>query len=232
MDRRSSLKALAVGSLGVSALLAPGCADKEKAGGKNAASASGKLEEYGRTPEEAERDAELMEEKFFTPAEMATITVLGDIIIPKDDRSGSASDAGVPDFIEFIVKDQPDYQTPLRGGLRWLDLKCVKLYGKSFTEMSNDQQIELVSRIAYPEKEDPEMTQGVKFFQHMRNLTATGFFTSKIGIEDLQYKGNVPNQWDGVPEDVLKQYGLAYDEKMLATCLKNEDRGKIMTWES
>lgn len=230
MDRRTSLKAIAVGSLGVSALLAPACADKETAGGKKAT--AGKAEDYGRTPEEAKRDAELREETFFTPAELTTITVLSDIIIPKDDRSGSASEAGVPAFIEFIVKDQPVYQTPLRGGLRWLDLKSVKMYGKSFSDASKEQQIELVSKIAYPEKEDPEMTQGVTFFQHMRNLTATGFFTSKMGIEDLQYKGNTPNAWDGVPDEVLKQYGLSYDEKTLSQCLKDEDRGKIMTWDS
>jgi len=73
---------------------------------------------------------------------------------------------------------------------------------------------------------------GVAFFSLMRNLTATGFFSSKIGIEDMEYKGNTPNAWDGVPEDVLKQYGLAYDQKTLNQCLKNEERGKIMTWEN
>ncbi len=69
------------------------------------------------------------------------------------------------------------------------------------------------------------------FFSLMRNLTATGFFTSEMGIKDIGYAGNKPNEWDGVPEDVLKQYNLAYDEKMLAVCLKKEDRSKIMTWE-
>ncbi len=229
MDRRTSLKAIAVGSLGVSALLAPACADKETAEGKKTA---GNPEGYGRTPEEAKRDAELREETFFTAEEMATITVLCDIIIPADDRSGSASEAGVPDCIKFIVKDQPQYQTPLRGGLRWLDLKSIKLYNQPFAKASNAQQIEFVSKIAYPEKEDPQFSQGVKFFQDMRNLTATGFFTSKMGLEDLQYKGNTPNAWDGVPDDVLKQYGLSYDEKTLAQCLKDEDRGKIMTWDN
>lgn len=60
----------------------------------------------------------------------------------------------------------------------------------------------------------------------MRNLTATGLFTSKISIEDLDYQGHTPNAWDGVPDD-----GLEYDEKTLSQCLKNEDRGKIMTWD-
>ena len=85
--------------------------------------------------------------------------------------------------------------------------------------------------IAYPAKAAPENSQGVAFFNRMRNLTATGFFTSKMGIKDLDYKGNTPNEWDGVPADVLQQYGYAYDEKTLATCLKIEDRGKLMTWD-
>jgi hypothetical protein len=86
--------------------------------------------------------------------------------------------------------------------------------------------------IAFPEKAAPENAAGVSFFNTMRNLTATGFFTSKEGITDIQYKGNQPNAWDGVPDEVLKQYGLEYDEKTLAECLKAEDRGKIMTWDS
>jgi len=227
MDRRESLKALAVGTLSVSTLLATGCDDK-----KTTTETSENGEGYGRTPDEAKRDAELTEEKFFTPAEMATITVLSDIIIPADDRSGSASQAKVPEFIEFIVKDQPRYQTPLRGGLRWMDMKSVKMFQKPFTECTNEQRIALVDKIAYPQKNEPEMSQGVTFFQTMRNLVATGFFTSKMGIDDLGYQGNRPNAWDGVPADVLKQYGLEYDEKTLAECLKPEDRGKLMTWES
>ena len=102
----------------------------------------------------------------------------------------------------------PEYQTPLRGGLRWLDLKCLNLYNKTFIDASAQQQIEIVTEIAYPAKAKPEMKQGVNFFNQMRNLTATGFYTSKIGIEDLGYVGNAPNVWSGVPEDVLKHYGM------------------------
>lgn len=233
MDRRESLKALAIGSLGAGTLLI-GCDSDTKTDQKSAKAVkkNAKSEGYGRTDEEKERDARLMEEQFFTEEEMATITVLSNIIIPADSRSGSASDAGVPDFIEFIVKDRPENQTPMRGGLRWLDIKSNKLFDKSFVDASKAQQIELVDMIAYPEKAAPENRQGVAFFNQMRNLTATGFFSSKIGIEDMNYMGNKPNAWDGVPDDVLKQYGLAYDDKTLAECLKNEERGQIMTWDS
>ncbi|CAN5335721.1 gluconate 2-dehydrogenase subunit 3 family protein [soil metagenome] len=227
MDRRDSLKALAVGTLSAGTLLTS-C--NGKAGEKN--TTTYEPEEFGRTQEEKEHDAKLMSEKYFSDAELAAITILCDIIIPADGRSGSASEAKVPEFIEFMVKDQPRLQTPLRGGIRWLDMKSLKLNDKSFANASKAQQLELVDLIAFPEDALPENTQGVSFFNQMRNLTATGFFTSKMGIEDLDYKGNTPNAWDGVPDDVLKQYGLEYDEKTLAQCLKNDERGKIMTWES
>jgi len=160
-----------------------------------------------------------MAETFFTPHEMATITVLADIIIPKDEVSGSASEAGVPDFIEFIVKDMPQHKTPMRGGLRWLDLESSKRFQKAFKDCSAQQQIAVVDDIAYPEKAKPEMKQGVAFFNLIRNLTCTGFYTSEMGVKDLGYMGNKPNQWNGVPDDVLKQYGLAYSEKELKECV-------------
>jgi hypothetical protein len=157
---------------------------------------------------------------FFTPHEMTTITVLGDIIIPKDEFGGSASEARVPEFIEFIVKDMPQHQTPMRGGLRWLDLQCLQRFEKPFKDCSPEQQIEMVDLIAYPAKAAPEMQQGVSFFNLMRNLTATGYYTSEIGIKDLGYAGNKANKWNGVPDDVLKQYGLSYTEKELKECVK------------
>ncbi len=227
MNRRDSLKALAVGTVSVGTLLSS-C---DKKTGKDSA-AAGEAGLYGRTPEEKLMDEKLKAEKFFTSVELSTITILGDIIIPKDDHSGSASDAKVADFIEFIVKDQPAMQVPIRGGLKWLDIKSYKLFKKSFAEATVEQRIQLVDLIAYPKKALPENAAGVSFFDTMRGLTATGFFTSKIGIEDLGYIGNQPNAWDGVPNDVLKQFGLEYDAKTLEQCLKADDRGKIMTWDS
>lgn len=162
----------------------------------------------GRTPEEAIRDAKLMAETFFTPHEMATLTVLCDIILPADAASGSASQAGVPAFIEFIAKDMPYQQTPLRGGMMWLDNQSTKRFGKKFVEASATERLQLVDDIAYPEQAKPAMKQGVAFFNLMRDLTMTGFYTTEMGINDLGYIGNQPNVWQGVPEEVLKQYGL------------------------
>ena len=210
MNRRDSLKALTIGTLSADVLL-KACKTKDQD-----VQASKDTGEPDRPQEELDRNDKLNAEKFFTPHEMATITLLGDIIIPKDDKSGSASDAKVPEFIEFIVKDIPDHQIPMRGGLRWLDLQMLNRYNNPFTDCTADQQLQMVTEIAYPAKAKPEMQQGVAFFNRMRSLTATGFFTSKMGLDDIGYVGNRPNQWNGVPDDVLKQYGLAYTEKELA----------------
>jgi len=215
MNRRESLKAIGLTTLSAGMLL-DACKPKTKEEDKVAA--NGKEAEGDRQQIEVDRDKKLNAETFFTPHEMATITVLGDIIIPKDEVSGSASDAGVPAFIEYIVKEKPEHQTPLRGGLRWLDLQCLNRYGKAFKDCQHPQQMEMVDAIAFPKKAKPEMAQGVAFFSLMRNLTATGFYTSEMGGKDLGYVGNVPNQWNGVPEDVLKQHGLAYTEKELREC--------------
>ncbi|HYC27493.1 MAG TPA: gluconate 2-dehydrogenase subunit 3 family protein, partial [Chitinophagaceae bacterium] len=115
---------------------------------------------------------------------------------------------------------KPAFQTPMRGGLRWLDIQMMKIYGTAFKDSTGQQQIALVDAIAYPEKAKPEMKQGVSFFTLMRNLTATGFFSSEMGMKDIGYKGNSPTQWNGVPDEVLRQYGLAYTEKELKECVK------------
>jgi hypothetical protein len=230
MDRRKSLKLIATGAIASGAVVA-GCNTDDK---KKAEVPDDLKLSVDRFQEEMKYEKEVAsKEKFFTDHEMATITILGDIIIPKDDVSGSASDAKVPEFIEFIVKDKPELQTPLRGGLRWLDMECVKRFEKSFKDCDHKQQIEVVDDIAYPviEFEDekkikvqkgkmkPGMEPGVAFFSLIRNLTATGFYTSEIGVKDIGYMGNKSNQWNGVPDDVLKQYGMAYSEKELKECI-------------
>lgn len=213
MNRRETLKALTIGTLSTEVLLK---ACKPKNQNLDSVAQDG---EPDRPQNEIDRDKQLNSEKFFTDHEMATITILGDIIIPKDEKSGSASDAKVPEFIEFIVKDMPEHQLPMRGGLRWLDLQMLNRHNKPFANCTNEQQLQMVTEIAYPAKATPEMQQGVAFFDRMRNLTATGFFTSKMGLDDLGFAGNKPHQWNGVPDDVLKQYGLAYTEKELAECV-------------
>jgi len=218
MDRRKSLKLIATGAVAVPAVIA-GCKPDDKKAGETKKTDNEFALDRNADELKYERSV-LAQEKFFTPHEMATITILGDIIIPKDEVSGNASDAKVPDFIEFIVKDMPQHQTPMRGGLRWLDLQCIKQFGKTFKDCSPEQQIQLVDQIAYPNKAKADMKQGVAFFSLMRNLTATGFYTSEIGVKDIGYAGNTPNKWNGVPDEVLKQYNLSYTDKEMKECVK------------
>ncbi len=218
MDRRKSIKALLIGGVSTGVLI-EACQPTDKKTEETNPAETANASDINRMKEEQAHEKELLSQTFFTPHEMATITILADIIIPKDDVSGSASDAKVPDFIEFIVKDMPEHQTPMRGGLRWLDMQCLKRFENSFRDCSHEQQMQMVDEIAWIKKSKPEMAQGVSFFNLMRNLTATGFYTSQIGVKDVGYMGNVPNQWNGVPADVLKQYNMAYTEKELKECV-------------
>ena len=211
MDRRKSIKAMILGTVST-AVLVEAC--------KNSATTVAELDMDDRMQEEKDYIVKVKAEpNFFTEHEMATITLLADIIIPKDAVSGSATDAKVPEFIEFIVKDMPDHQVPMRGGLKWLDLHSYKKHAKAFTECSGKEQIAIVDEIAYPQKAAPELAQGVSFFNKMRDLVTTGFYTAEIGVKDLGYMGNVPNRWEGVPDEVLKQHGFAYTEKELKECI-------------
>ena len=203
MNRRESLRALGLTAVSTGIVLQACKPETNEAVAKAEEETS-----PGRQPFESERDRKLNAVKFFTAHEYATIGVLADIIIPKDEKSGSATEAKVPDFIEFIVKDMPAHQTPMRGGLKWLDVQSMNRFSMSFKESTPAQQIELVDDIAYPQKVKPGMQPGVTFFSLMRNLTASGFYTTEIGIKDIGYMGNQPNRWEGVPADVLKQYGM------------------------
>ena len=147
--------------------------------------------------------------KFFTAHEYATVRVLVDIIIPKDERSGSATDAGVPEFMDFIMVDQPARQTAMRGGLRWIDAQCEKRYDKRFLECADAERTAVLDDIAWPQKATPEFLHGVTFFNSFRDLTAAGFWSSKMGVADLQYTGNVMvPEWKGCPPEALKKLGL------------------------
>ena len=202
MKRRDTLKAIGLSVFGVAA--------SEKVDAKNFEILGKEKPKNttGRTAEELAHDAKLNADKFFTSAEMKTIAILSDIIIPADKISGSATQSGVPDFIEFMAKDTPSNQTPLRGGIRWLDNQCEKRFDKVFNDCSTAQRLEVIDDIAYPEKRSPEFTQGISFFNRMRNLVVTGFYTSKIGIADVGYVGNTPNNWTGVPKEVLAKHGF------------------------
>jgi hypothetical protein len=153
--------------------------------------------------------------KFFNAHEWKTLRVLVDYIIPRDERSGSATEAKVPEYIDFLLAEKdanPATQVAMQGGLAWLDTECRKRFEKSFVEVSDAQRREVLDDIAYPQKAKPEMRYGVAFFNRVRDMTASGFFSSAMGFKDLQYVGNVFNPgYDGCPQPALDKLGVSYD---------------------
>ena len=186
---------------------------------------------YGRTAKEIAHDEKINAEIFFNPHELATIAVLCDLILPASATAGSATEAGVPEFIEFISKEIKSYQLPLRGGIMWLDHRAMTYFQNAFKDCSSSQQQQLLDEIAWPDTASPEVQQGVTFFSLMRNLVITGYYTSSVGIKDLGYQGNVPNIWDGVPADVLAAHSLAYEPEWLAKCVDQEKRETVAQWD-
>ncbi len=147
--------------------------------------------------------------RFFTMHELATVRQLADMIIPADERSGSATDAGVPEFMDFMMIDQPERQVAMRGGLAWIDHQAQERFGERFLDCSSTQREQLLDDIAWPERAPRELRHGVAFFNAFRDLTATGFWTSKMGVEDLQFKGNeYVSRWSGCPPEQLRKLGL------------------------
>jgi len=151
--------------------------------------------------------------KFFTAAEYRTAGILADMIIPRDDRSGSATDAGVPEFMDFMMIDRPNNQKWMRDGLAWLDAQSRTRFGKPFADATVPQREQILNDIAWPARAAAGMNDGVSFFNRFRDFTASGFWSSRIGVKDLQYMGNlfVPN-WDGCPPAALKKLGVNYDK--------------------
>ena len=148
---------------------------------------------------------------FFTTHEWETVRILVDLIIPRDAHSGSATEALVPEFMDFILNENSGMQTPMRGGLAWLDNECHDRFGKTFTEASDGQRRQILDDIAWPRRARPEFSQGVEFFNTMRDLTASGFYSSQIGVADLQYIGNtVMAEWMGCPPEALQKLGVSY----------------------
>ena len=147
--------------------------------------------------------------KFFNAHEYATVRMLVDLIIPKDERSGSATEAGVPEFMDFIMADEPARQLAMRGGLAWLDRECVTRFDKTFLNCAAAERTQVLDAIAWPQKAAPELSHGVAFFNSFRDLTASGFWTSRIGMKDIAYMGNVyVPEWTGCPDEAIKKLGL------------------------
>lgn len=152
-------------------------------------------------------------DKLLTPPELVTLSALCDLIIPADEKSPSASQVGVPDFINEWASAPFDYQrgalVRLRGGLAWLNTEATTRFGKPFAALSEGEKAQIADDICFASRARPELEAAAQFFDFVRDLTATGFYTTREGMKDLQYIGNMAlPRYDGPPAEVLKHLGL------------------------
>jgi hypothetical protein len=190
MDRREALAALSFGMLGAHGVGTPSWQRFKRllAGGGNTA--------------------------FFSPQEMALVSVLADMILPKDERSGSATDAGAVPYMDFVLSESaPRTQAAWHAGLRWFDDECLRRFRQPFLPCGEAQRALLLDDIAWPQRARPEHAEAAAFFNRLRDLTAAAFFSSAMGVEDLRYEGNVFNpEWRGAPKPALDELGVNYEE--------------------
>jgi gluconate 2-dehydrogenase gamma chain len=171
-------------------------------------------EQARRILQESRSSGAAYQPKFFTPSEWETVGVLADLVIPPDERSGGATDAGVPEFMDFLMLERPEQQLWMRGGLAWLDAESERRFKLRFTEATDPQRRSLLDEVAWPGRAVPGFSEGVAFFSAFRDLTASGFWSSRIGVADLQYQGNtVVATWTGCPSAVLSKLGVTYEDK-------------------
>jgi hypothetical protein len=225
MNRRETIKSLLVGSF-AGGLLLESCVTNSE----NVVEESIWKYKYGRTPEEEIVDQKLLKQQFLEGNELALIVVLANLILPPTNQ-GTIEQANVPEFIEFMMKDFPDFQNPIRGGLMWLNSYSNTKFEKSFINLSEIEQKSILDKIAFPDPNLDEQRHEVKFFSLLRNLVLTGYFTSEIGISEIGYVGNMPNVWDGVPEDVLDSVGMEYDPEWIDKCIDQSKRNETAEWD-
>ena len=149
--------------------------------------------------------------KVYSPHEWALVTMLVDYIIPKDAKSGSATEAGVPEFMDTMLSLEPTMGVANRGGLAWVDHQCQQRFTKNFVECTDAQRRLLLDDIAFPRTAQgkPELAAGVAWFNSFRDFTATGFFTSEIGVTDVGYMGSTAvMEWTGCPDEAYTRLGV------------------------
>tara|TARA_B100000524_G_scaffold205426_1_gene107310 strand:- start:653 stop:1357 length:705 start_codon:yes stop_codon:yes gene_type:complete len=227
MKRRDSIKTITLGAIGASYLL-NGCYGVTQEKIKRSLTRY----QYGRTPQEKLYDDKLFNQEFFNDEELTTLNELCNLILPPNDY-GSIEEAEVVQLIEFMAKDIPSYQKPLRDGINWINKESDLNFNQKFTDIPEDSQKQILDKIAYydPNQDMSDLPDEVQWFNLLRNLTVTGYFTSQVGIKELGYKGNSPNVWDGVPQEVLDDHGLSYDEEWLSKFVDQSKRLDIAKWD-
>lgn len=233
MDRRKSLQTLILGGAAATSGLVFNSCKTENGESVDQDIAASSEKYFGRTPAELERIEKLNAEELFNAHEMETIAALSVVILPPKEPHGGPIEAEVPALVEFMGKDIPEMAPTLLGGLMWLDHKSNTEFGTEFKSATLEQKKQICDEICWHDTEKPlsEQPLEIQFFYTMRGLTVTGYYTSKVGIADLGYKGNSPNVWDGVPQDVLDQHGVAYDPEWIAKCVDQSQRNVMAEWD-
>jgi gluconate 2-dehydrogenase gamma chain len=167
-------------------------------------------------PDETDAGATAYVPKFFTAHEWRTVRVLADIVIPKDEHSGSATDAKAPEFMDFMFAEKDTSESSkiqMRGGLAWLDTEMRSRFGIDFVGSTDANRRAVLDDIAYPKQVKPELRRGSAWFDRFRSSVASAFFSSAMGWQDLKYMGNVFNtNWNGCPKPALDKLGVSYEE--------------------
>lgn len=197
MERRDMMKVLATMPLGAWALTSSDVADAAE-------------HTHHALSEQTAQPKSVFVPKFFSALEWRTVRVLADIVIPRDAKSGSATDAGVPEFMDYVMTEFPNNQTRIREGLGWLNAESRARFGMPFADVTAPQRLQIVDDIAWPAKAKPQFVQGARFFTAFRDLTASGFYTSRIGVKDIGYMGNIPQSaWHGCSPAAEKKLGVS-----------------------
>jgi hypothetical protein len=126
--------------------------------------------------------------QFFSSNEYATLARLTELIIPSDETPG-AREAGVSEFIDFMVASDPEIQYRFRYGLAWMDTHAQWLHGRPFLNLTAEEQNQMLEHLAYKDRHRVGEKDGRVFFKLVREYTLMGFYTSQIGLEELDYPG-------------------------------------------
>ena len=180
------------------------------------------LDSAGQDPGQQPED----DPKFFTASEWQTVRMLADYIIPRDERSGSATDARVPEYIDFLLSDKDaseSFRVAMRGGLGWIDIECQRRFQSTFVRSTDQQRRAVLDDIAWPARARPEMSHGAAFFSRLRDLVGAGFFSSRIGWQDARYVGNQFHNWTGCPPEAMAKLGVSHD--LMKTRVPVQTRG-------
>jgi gluconate 2-dehydrogenase gamma chain len=204
VDRNDISRRDAIAIVGIASLAASLGTTPDVLEGAIAAAQQAQQQQAGQKPTPG-----VYKPRFFNAHEWRSLRVLVDLIIPRDERSGSATDAGVPEFLDFMMMDRPTLQLQMRGGLRWMDNHSSARFSKRFIELNARQQTSILDEIAFPEKAAPDVSHGASFFTYLRDMTAAGFWSSRIGMKDIGYMGNQWTTWNGCPPGALQRLGVS-----------------------